>query len=308
MAQIPFSTEWLKQFSDPYAVLGLSVTADDRRVLRRYRSVAKQLHPDTYVNIDEAVKRLASQLLAQLINPAYQQLKQDKGRAEVTAMLRIRVRSQARTQNLTPQHPRAQQLINVPPQALDMLYEQAIAELAETQYQNLDRFESVTTQLAELNAVYLHLKMGEPLIREKRTGMVPAADAKPIQFTPVSPNADKPAPSYAERHYQRAQEYLKKSNWSMAVQELRDAIRLESTKSEYHALLAVAYLMQDLPGMAKVHCRQALKLNPKNPIALKYAQRLKISVEEATQPQNNAKNSSAKAANRSGFFGMFGKR
>ncbi len=310
MSQTNFSTEWLQQFSDPYATLGISVTVDDRRVLKRYRFVAKQLHPDVYANNADDSKEFANQLLARLINPAYQRLKQEKGRAEMMANLRFRVRRMTRDQALTPDGEWALKLMKTPPPSLDINYEQAVTALAEKQFQDFAQFEAITQELAELNLVYLQLKMGEPLVREKRSGVVPAAEAKPIQFTPVTTDVDRPEMTYAQRHCQRARQYLKRQNWSMAMQELRDAIRLEPKNSEYHALLAKSYLMQNLPGMAKVHFRQALSLDPKNPIALQYVKTLNIKLDSPAKRSLPKQPKNAKSSDRnSGLFGgLFAKK
>jgi curved DNA-binding protein CbpA len=304
MAPTSFSNDWLKTFSDPYAVLGLSVAADDRRVLKRYRTVAKQLHPDVYQSADDSTKFLAGQLLARLINPAYQRLKQDSGRAEVMATLRFRVRRAAKDGPTAPQGNAAQRLLTVPSHSLETFYEEAIADLAEQQYQQLEQFEACTIQLGELNLVYLQLKMGEPLLREKRSGIVPQKEAQPIQFTPVSAEERRPELSYAQRHYLRAQEYIKKQNWSMAVQELRDAIRLEPETSQFHAVLARVYMVQNLQGMAKVHFRQALKLDPKNELALKYAAQFDLT---ANGTQTSAP-SPPKDDKRNGLLGIFSRK
>lgn len=294
MSQIPFSTDWLKKFSDPYAVLGLSVSADDRRVLKRYRAVAKLLHPDGYTTADPADRNLASQLFAHLISPAYQKLKQDKGRAESLALLRVHVRRMNHEAPLLPQSDPARQLIKTPMHSVDVFYEQAIAQLADSQYQPLGQFEPITQQLTELNLVYLQLKMGEP-VRPKPTGLVPAEQIKRETAASADPKQQSNG-NYAQRHYVRAQEYMKKESWSMAVQELRDAIRLEPTKSEFHSLLAKAYFMQNLTGMATVHFRQALKLNPQDSLALEYAKKLKIKLD----PPSTAK--------KGGLFGLFAKK
>ncbi|MBF2089151.1 MAG: DnaJ domain-containing protein [Synechococcales cyanobacterium K44_A2020_017] len=304
MAQNSFSSEWLKTLSDPYAVLGLSVSADDRRVLKRYRIVAKQLHPDVYQATEDATKSLAGQILARLVNPAYQKLKQDSGRAEVMATLRFRVRRAAKDAPIAPQGSLAKRLLTVPSHSLETFYEEAIASLIDHQYQALDQFEATTLQLGELNLVYLQLKMGEPLLREKRSGIVPKKEAQPIQFASIPTEERQPELSYAQRHYHRAQEYIKKKNWSMAVQELRDAIRLEPEHGQYHAVLARVYLVQNLQGMAKVHFRQALKLDPENPLALKYAEQVNLTVNGAqpapkpTEPQQK----------RNGLLGIFSRK
>lgn len=294
MSQILFSPDWPSQLTDPYAVLGLSVAADERRVLKRYHNVAKRLHPDSLRQSSSATMSLASQLLAKLVNPAYQQLKQEKERAEAMATLRIQVRRMNRDNTLLPQSPLAQKLLKLPLQGADVFYEQSVAKLAEIQYERLDQFESITRQLADLNLAYLRLRMGEPVIREKRTGIVAAAEAKPVQF--VNPELQAGI-NYAQRHYYRAQEYAKKPNWPQVVAELRDAIRLESNRAEYHSLLAKAYLMQNLVGMAKVHFRQALKFNPRDPLALQYAARLDLATPERTP---------VKAGN--GLFSFLGRR
>jgi curved DNA-binding protein CbpA len=302
MSQILFSPDWLWQFSDPYAVLGVSVSADDRRVLKRYRSIAKLLHPDSYTT-DPLLKEFATQVFARLVNPSYQKLKQDSGRAENIASLRYRVRQISREDpSFMPGSSVAQQLLRTPPQSIDIIYEEAIARLAELQYQQLAQFAIITEQVGELNLVYLRSKMGEPMMREKRTGIVPIDQAQPIEFSPVAIAKDKADTNhyYAERHYQRAQEYVKKSNWSLAVQELRDAIRIDANRSDYHALLAKAYLMQNLPGMATVHFRQALKLNPKDPLAVEYVQKLKINMDA---PKHNSKGDKT-----GGLFGLFAKK
>lgn len=310
MAQLSFPNEWLKLASDPYAVLGVSVTADDRRVLKRYRTIAKQLHPDVYHAADDTARSLAGQILARLVNPAYQKLKQDNGRAETMATLRFRVRRAAKEAPIVPKGGMGKRLVGVPAHSLETLYEDAIADLATRQYQDLNQFESLTQQLGELNLVYLQQKMGEPLLREKRSGIVPKEEAKPIQFTSVSPEEKQTELSYAQRHYQRAQEYIRKENWSMAVQELRDAIRLEAETSQYHAVLATVYMRQNLQGMAKVHFRQALKLDPKNALAMKHAHKFDLQVGGTT---GNGKSSSASASkgskpNKRGLLGLFSRK
>lgn len=297
MSQILFSLDWLNQLTDPYAVLGLSVAADERRVLKRYRAIAKLLHPDSLAAADPATKALATQLFARLVNPAYQRLKQEKERADAMALLRIRIRQLNRDGGFFPTGAIAQQLLKSPLQGIDIFYEQSVAELSEIQYQEFEQFESITQQLADLNLTYLHLKMGEPVIREKRTGIVVAPQAKPTQFAPNSQETTEVAVNYAQRHYYRAQEYAKKATWVQVVAELRDAIRLEPNRAEYHSLLAKAYLMQNLSGMAKVHFRQALKFNPKDPLALQYAEYLDL--------QSTKK---ADKTGTSGLFSLFTKR
>lgn len=313
MPQTTFSPDWLNQFaSEPYAVLGLSVAADDRRLLKRYHAIAKLLHPDSYA-ADPASRDFAEQLLKRLINPAYHQLKHEKARTEVIALLRLRARSLSPEEALLPKSDIVQQLVRVSAQEIDVFYEQAIANLAESQFQPIGQFEYITQQLAELNLLYLHLKSGEPPLREKRSGIVSATQAKPAQFTPSPTETAHVAVNYAQKHYRRAQEYAKKGVWAQVVVELRDAIRLEPDRSEYHSLLATAYLMQNLTGMAKVHFRQALKFNPNDPLALRYAARLNLTPPPSVPPTRSSSspkpmNGTAPRGSGGGLFGLFAKR
>lgn len=289
MVQSSLPPDWLKQFSDPYAVLGVSVAADDRRIQKRYRQIAMILHPDRVGTGDPKSQELANQLLARLINPTYEKLKQEQERKENLALLRLQVRKLTREKPLSPHSELAQRLMKHPASDVDVFYEQAVLKLAETQYQPLEQFQTIIFQLSELNQVYLRLKMGNVPIREQRTGLVPATEAQPVQFTPAPSNPETVTESYAQRHYRRAQEYARQNNWPKVVQEMRDAIRIEADKSEYLALLGVAYLHQNMTGTAKAYLRQALKLNPDDPIANRHAARLGLTSTPSTPTAPNGR-------------------
>lgn len=291
MAQPILPPDWLRKFSDPYAILGVSIAADDRRILKRYREVAMLLHPDRQGE-QSSSKELAEQFLAKLINPNYQKLKREQERQQEVAMLRMKVRSLTKEKPLVPKSTLAQRLIKQPVAEVDIFYEQAIAQLAEQQYSSFERFPDITAHLVELNLVYLQLKMGEAVVREKRTGLVASTDVKPIQFAPPPNKPGMVSETYDQRHFRRAQEYAKQSNWAMVVQELRDAIKLDATKSDYYALLGLAYLHQKLPGMGKTYIRQALKLNPQDGLALKLAKRIGLEPLTAVTPPSNGSQAS----------------
>ncbi len=315
MTYYPFSEEWIQQFSDPYAVLGVSISADDRRVLKRFRSIVRLLHPDSLRDAPEADQKFASQLFAKVVNQNYQRLKQEKGRAEVAALLRSRVRRLSQSEPLNPKGAKAQRLKKMAVADVEIFYEQAIAQLSEQQYHPLSNFEAITQEMAELNLVYLRLKMGEPMILEKRTGLVatPPPDAPTFTYSSSLSSAitERQSVSYAERHYQRAKEYIRKGSYQTAIQELKDAIRIDCDQSRYHALMAHAYLGQNLPGAAKAYCRKALKLDAGDRLAKACAKRLKINVEnpdQGKQISSNADHATPSRNKSSGFFGLFSRK
>jgi curved DNA-binding protein CbpA len=274
MPKVVLPSDWLSRFSDPYAVLGIPITADDRRITKRLRVISKALHPD--LQSDDTTQELATLMLSKVVNPAYERLKQEKGRNEIKALLRLYVRKLNRDQSWQPDSEIARELLRHPASNVEVFYEQTVSALAESQYQPLTppEFESRTQQLIELNLAYLQLTMGEGLFRsERRTGVVPAADALPQKFTPV-PAQEVRQESYDRRHYRRANQYMKRKEWAPAVQELREAIKIKANEADYHALLGVAYHCQGLNSMAKVYLRQALKLVPNHALAVKYAPRL----------------------------------
>ncbi|MGF1570167.1 MAG: DnaJ domain-containing protein [Nodosilinea sp.] len=287
MSQPAFSPSWLNDFTDPYAVLGVSVAADERRILKRYHTVAKSLHPDVQRLAPPEQRAFTCQVLPKLVNPAYQRLKQNKGRSEVLATLRFKVRRLSREDKLPATEVQSRHLLRVSEAEVDLFYEQALEQLCQLQYESIVTFETYTRQMGELNLVYLRRKMGDLIIREKRTGLVAAPTVRTAtgRTAAVSPDptaeAKSSAASYADRHFKRAQEYLHAKRYSAAIQELKDALRLDPQNSNYHCLIGQAYLLNKLPGMAKVHLKQALRFNPNNAIALKYARQLNI---DLTQP------------------------
>jgi curved DNA-binding protein CbpA len=309
-----FSTDWLKKFTDPYAILGVSVAADDRRILKRYRQVAKNLHPDLQFNQPEEQQQFVGDVLTKLVNPAYQRLKQEKGRNEVLATLRFKVRRLSRENQLQPNSEAGKKMLIVPEPEIDVFYEQALEKFCKGQFTSLKTFEVNTYRIGELNLVYLRRKMGDPVIREKRTGLVSASAVTTSAVPATEPRTEEQpvVVNYAERHFKRAQEYIKGKNINAAIQELKDALKLEPKNSNYHCLLGQAYLLHQLPGMAKVHIKQALLLNPNQPVAQKYARQLNIDLSKASKTQPHSQPAGPAASSKKGkgslFGGLFSKR
>jgi tetratricopeptide (TPR) repeat protein len=289
MSQTFLPPKWVEKLCDPYAVLGISVIADDRQFLKRYHALAKLLHPDRYAKNSNSDQQLATAIFSHLINPAYEQLKHRQNRLVAIAMLRSdpRVLEQ---KTLSSQSAIAQEIMEMSTPQAELFYEEAIAYYAEAQYKSLDQFYQVTQQITILNLVYLRLHKPDLFLPQKDVPIITEGKVKPVELTLSAQTDVKPVlTNYAQRHYQRAIEYVKLAKWPLAVQELRDAIKLEPNNSDYYALLGLVHLKQKFTGMARVYIYQALKLNPQNSLALKYAPDLKIQPSENTNPKSMAK-------------------
>jgi tetratricopeptide (TPR) repeat protein len=290
MSQKSLSTEWLKTLIDPYAILGVSVNADERQISKRYYILAKQLHPDHYIFDNTPEQELAQIIFTQLINPAYEQLKQTKKRLESIALLRSEAKCLDLQKAVGIQISIIHALSTMSAREAELFYQDAVISYATAQYQLLPQSYQITQQLNALNIVYLSYQKSNRPLNHEPIPIIPETQASPVQTTISSTTVVKPdLIHYAQRHYERAVEYSKHEQWNLAVQELRDAIKLDPVNSDYYTLLGIVHLNQKFTGMAKVYIRQALKINPKQPLALKYANLLQIQIHETANPKSMGK-------------------
>mgnify|MGYP001799621596 CR=1 FL=1 len=286
-----FQDEWITVAEkDPYAALGISLNAEDRRILKRYRQIAKLLHPDVQAGNQAPIAQAAEQLIAKVINPAYQRLKQEKSRSEVLANMRFRVRQLSRQGKLTPSFESAQQLLRIPEAEVEVFYENTVNQLVTKQFESTDEFAAALSGLSQLNLAFLHRKISNP-IRPKRTGLVAveSAPAQPPEAKPEEPDvSEPPIINYAEKYGIRARTYLNQRNYDLAIQELREALKITPNGIELHSMLGQAYLMKRSYGMARAHLKRVLQLNPKHSVALKYSQVLENHVAEKRKADSQA--------------------
>ena len=286
---------------DPFALIGVSVSADEKRIAKRYRQIAKQLHPDALASgqsAGEMIPAIAAQVIARIVNPSYQKLKHENGRQESLATIRFKVRRLVRTEKLVPTFHSAQQLADVADDGVDIFYEQSLSWLAESQFQSLQTLHHYALEISQLNLIFLSRKLENLVIRPKRTGLMSAVvtptAAAPVATTAqangaIAPNGpialpEEPEIDYAQKHTARAKTYLTQQNYEMAVQELREALKISPQNPEIHSMIGQAYYKQNMSGMAKTYFRQALKLKPDHKVALKYSKLLGMSAEGATKP------------------------
>lgn len=256
-------------FIDQHAILGLPVDAEIKQVRQRYISIARVLHPDSCKAETEVQKKQATQMLSKIINPAYEQLSQDRHRKEYGVVLkRLGQRLAGESVQMNLHTEEAKQLLQAGAN-LDLLYKNSIQKLSAEQYKEVlvEKILESIANISELNMVYLMRKesKGESI----RTA--PAAPKATPTAPPSVPKAQTPVArvSLAEPCIRRGEEYLEKNNFAQAIQELREGLQMDQSSSSCHGLLGLAFLKQNQPTMAKVHINRALQLNPQEPSALK---------------------------------------
>lgn len=275
-------------FIDQHAILGLPVDAEIKQVRQRYITIARALHPDSCKAETEAEKKQATQMLSKIINPAYEQLSQDRHRIEYGVTLKhLGQRLAGEASQLSLHTEEAKQLIKAGAN-LDLLYKNSVQKLASEQYKEV-RVEKILESIAnisELNMVYL-------LRKESKGESVRTPAAKPITPRPTTPQAAAtPEPvarvSLADPYIRRGEEYLVKNNFAQAIQEFREGLQMDQSNSSCHGLLGLAFLQQNQSTMAKVHINRALQLNPQEPSALKAKDLLERSTGKTTSPGKSA--------------------
>ncbi|OUC12941.1 MAG: hypothetical protein B0A82_19495 [Alkalinema sp. CACIAM 70d] len=327
---------FLADFADHYAILGLPVNSDPKEIRKSYLKIARRLHPDSAGAASETDKQLAEQLLSKLVNPAWEQLSQDKNRTEYILLLKLKGKAAAR-QAIDPTSlgAMAQELMTA--SNLDQAYRTAVQALAGRQYEQMDQAIDLTGQLSEVNLVYLMRSEGEGVkisspqstagsssTASSTTTTDPASAPRTSGDRTKTPFAHIPRQSLAEPYYNRAEVAFKKQNYAQAVLELRDALKIEPKNSRFHSLMGMVYLEQKQATMARISFDKALEFNPEEEMALVGKQRLQQMTAKTTPTNGAAGKSTAdkptpgksggkadgKSDGKSGglFGGLFGKK
>ena len=307
--------------TDYHAILGVPLNADIKQIRLQYLKIAQKLHPDTCKG-DKDQKQLASDLLSKLVNPAYKQISQKNSYAEYKLVLtQIGNRLAKQADKVTIASETAQELLKSG-NKIELVYPKLVKNLVKEQYKSLDEATNYIAQLSELNLVYLMLTQKQTTRRENS---VPAKTVKsPIEPKAKPPKNNNASPNTPENNdelisksridsfIRRAQEYMEKNSFAMAISELRGALKIDPNHSTCHGLLGKAYLQQNQPTMAKVHMNKAWNANPKDPVAIECKQLLdKLN---KGNNKNKAKSSNSGLGNKSptkstsgGIFGsLFG--
>jgi tetratricopeptide (TPR) repeat protein len=176
-------------------------------------------------------------------------------------------------------------------------YIKAIDDIAGLQYRSLDKVLDYTAELSELNLVYL---MTQDMSGQSSSGAVKSDSDR----EPQDPNAIK-----IQSGIQLAEMYIGKKQWTEAMRELKVLEKLAADNPKVHVLIGLVYMNQNLAVMAKTSFQKALKLDPKNEIALKHLnQSGSAQTQAGAQARSQAKSQTAKQSpkqddKRGGWFG-----
>lgn len=267
-------------FIDYHAILGIPVDSEVKDIRKRYLTIARRLHPDSCVTENEADRQRAAEYLSKLVNPAYEKLSQEKTYNEYCVVLRLKGQQAMRQQEtVTLDGDYALRLAAA--SDLDTSYRAALRELAEKQYQHLDQTLDFIGQISELNLVYLMRKEGRGESVGQRQQATPATGAPTASRSPNMPPPPPKAPpappsrdSLIAAYLRRAQEFEAKQDFPRAIQELRDALKMDPANSTCHSRLGVIYFKTNQMTMAKIHFNKALELNPQDAVALEGKQKI----------------------------------
>lgn len=294
--------------TDYHAVLGVPIDADNKQIRQRYLKIVYRLHPDT-CKAETNEKEKASELLSKLVNPAYEHLSKQQSHLEYQVVLTQIGQRLAKGENITVASEAAKKLYQAD-KNLETTYRDLLKALAAEQYKALAHVNNQTAQISELNLVYLMLKhkASQQKERSPQTALksTAAKTARPSAQANGKPEKKKPESPIAT-HVRRAQESLEREQFSQAVLDLRDALKLDPNHSTCHGLIGLAYLKQNQLGMAKVHINKALQSNSQDPAVIQAKQELDKLFATATNSKTTRPTGEKTTEPRGGIFGgLFG--
>ncbi|MEE3718117.1 DnaJ domain-containing protein [Tumidithrix elongata RA019] len=284
---------------DYYAILGLAMTTDAAHVRKKFLQLAKVLHPDVFGRTAEE-KELATNYLSKMVSPAYQTLHNDRERGEYLATLRLFAQGQKqKAEQPTLKSELAQKLYKYPHKTT---YTKFVEEISPLQYKSLDKILQYTEDLSELNLVYLLTQ--QSLVFSSASSTPSATSASPPSTTASSTSTAEvsrpPAQSPATRSIQMAELFISKKQWADALKELKAAEKLDPNNAKVFGMQGLVYMNQNVAMMAKTNFQKALKIDPKEPISLKYINQLNSSTStQAAKPP-------AKQPDKKSGGGLFG--
>ena len=292
--------------TDHHAVLGFSLSAEPKQVRKRYLKIARKLHPDSLREASDEQKKLASELLSKMINPAYEALSHEKKAKEHHILLKMKQdQLVARPILLSAKTDVAKKLLGT--SNLETDYSKALQEIAKTQFDDLGRVDDAIAQISELNAVYL-MRKGNVGSKSASTASSTDAKAKAENTAEAAPRRPRHE-AIIESYLGRAKEFEYKKDYSRAILELREAIASHPQSALCHGYLSSLYLKSGQATLAKIHAKQALSFDAENEMAKKVQATLDAQTAKAAagSGKKGSKGGAAKGAKKGGLLsGLFG--
>ncbi|CAN1208984.1 DnaJ domain-containing protein [Tumidithrix helvetica PCC 7403] len=273
------------------------MTTDAAHIRKKFLQLAKVLHPDVFGRTAEE-KELATNYLSKMVSPAYQTLHNDRERGEYLATLRLFAQGQKqKAESLALKSELAQKLYKFPH---EITYTKFVEEVSPLQYKALDKILEYTEDLSELNLVYLLTQQSLVFSSASSTPSATSTSASATASSSTAEVSRPPAQSPAMRNIQMAELFISKKQWADALKELKAAEKLDPNNAKIFGMQGLVYMNQNVAMMAKTNFQKALKIDPKEPTALKYINQLNSSTStQAAKPP-------AKQPDKKSGGGLFG--
>jgi len=263
--------------SDHYAILGLPMTTDAAQIRKKFLKLAKILHPDVFGRTPEE-KEMATKYFSKMVSPAYQLLNSDRERGEYLATLRMFAQNKKQKDEVpTLSSEIAQKLYRIPH---EITYKQYVEQVSPKQYETLDSIMEYTAILSELNLVYLFTQTSLNFSSGSSTMAPVGSQTANVEATPAA----KPAQSPALRNLNMAELFISKKQWTDALKELLSAEKLDPNNAKVYALKGLVQMNQNAAAIAKASFQKALKLDPKEPTAVKYINQVSAATKPPEKP------------------------
>jgi curved DNA-binding protein CbpA len=289
--------------TDHYAILGVSLKTNTKEIRKRYLKIAQRLHPDTCKSKTDHEKHLANQLLSKLVNPAYEVLSKENSKAEhLLIITAIGERLAQEGGKMSINFASTKELLTSGFN-FQYVYDKLLIQLALQQYRTLDdSVFSIIEEISELNLAYSIIQANH----EKRKQQQRITETQHNNITSSKTIIQKVSP--IANNLNRAKQYMQGGNYTQAVAELKEALKLEPNSSTVYGLLGMAYLRQNQVSMAKIYVKKASELDPKNPMAIQSKNELNKLIPTSKQTGYNKTTNPGKSDQGGGglFGGLFG--
>ena len=273
------------EVKDYYSVLGVPIDATAKEIRLRYLKIAYLLHPDTCTAETSEEKEKASQILSKLVNPAYENLYQDKLRKECQLIFsEIARRFSSNNYEVTVVSDTAQKLMEQDEKSLDKIYRETVGKFASDLYQDVNKVHQKIGLISELNMVYLMTNtMGASSSSSRMGSTKPIVTQSSASTSNQSPQTEandsgdleQSGDSRIDKLISSAQQHLEDRNFEQGILDLREALKEDPNNSTCHALLGSLYLKQGNIPYAKIHINKANQLNYDDPIVQQSRKELK---------------------------------